>query len=114
MKFKIVISLLVGLCVLLAPVLSNAAVSVPVPVAHAQDQADCHSVETADSHAAHGSNHTTSTKAAHGCCYNFVGILLAIDLLQPELNTSEPIPFSPSLGLASRAEGLYRPPRQNS
>lgn len=113
--YKKPIILLVALCVLLAPVLSNAAVSMPVPVAHTQDHgADCHTIKTVDCHASHDGTHSNSTKATHGCCFNFVGILSATKLVEPNLSSADLIPFNPSLSLLSRVEGLYRPPRQLS
>lgn len=112
---KRLIAFLVGFCVLLAPMLSSGVVVVPASVEYAQDrQPSNHSIEMADCESSHLGDHTTSGKASHGCCFNFVGILSATDLVQPELNTGERIPFSPSLSLSSRTEGLYRPPRQNS
>lgn len=112
---KRLIAFLVGLCVLLAPMLSNGAVAAPASVEYTQDrQTSDPSREMADCETSHLGDHTTSGKASHGCCFNFVGIVSAIDLVQPEFNTAERIPFSPSLSLSSRTEGLYRPPRQNS
>lgn len=112
MGLKKVITLLVGLCVLLAPVLSSAAVFSVVPVAQVQEvQADCHAVKTVDDHETHHDVHQTSTKAAHTCCFNIVGVLSGTNLVKADARSSELIPFSPSLTLISRAEGLYRPPR---
>lgn len=117
MDYKKLMALLVGLCVLLAPVLSNAAISVPIsaPVTHTQGHpADCHSVQTVDSQDSHDGTHGANTKATHGCCFNFVGILSATNLIEPSTSSAEIVPFNPSLSLLSRVEGLYRPPRQRS
>ena len=111
MGYRKLIALLVGLCIVLAPVLSNAAMSVPASLTHAHDQGDsagCHS-ESPD-----GGLRSTGSKVAHSCCFNFVGSPSAMNQMAPYQGVSEPIPFSPSLSLASRVEGLFRPPRQNS
>jgi hypothetical protein len=113
------IAFLVGLCVLLAPVLSSA--SMPLPVssaqvqvqfqdpahAHQDHEADCHPAKSADDH------HPIS-KVSHGCCFSFVGNFSATLLIPPYQSASELIPFNPAFSLASRIEGLFRPPRQNS
>ena len=109
MLHKKLIVFLIGLCVLLAPVLSNVTLLLPVPTAHAHDQAvDCHFTKSGDS------SHSNSPKVTHSCCFNFVGSLSATNLIQPLQGISEIIPFNPSLSLTSRIEGLFRPPRQNS
>lgn len=109
MRLKKLIVLLVGFCVLLAPVLSNASLLTPAPAAHAHDQADgCHSTNP------EGGAHTADSKLPHHCCFNLVGTLSAINLAQPPHTAGVFIAFNPSLSLASRVEGLFRPPRQNS
>jgi hypothetical protein len=112
---KKLLALLVGLCVLLAPVLSNAAVVVPIPAAQTHDyQVDCHAMPSVNGQMSHDDANTPNNKTAHGCCVNVVGILSATNLVQPYQSSNELIPFNPSLRLISRVEGLYRPPRQNS
>ena len=114
-NYKKLIALLVGLCVLLAPVLSNAAVYMPAAVVHTQDHhADCHSVKAVDCHETQMSGHSTTTKATHSCCFNFVAILATTRFIESSHSSSEFIPFNPSMSLSSRVEGLYRPPRQLS
>lgn len=109
MSHKKLIVFLVGLCVLLAPVLGNAVLLLPAPSAHAHDQAaDCHSPKPGDG------AHSSGVKVNHSCCFNFVGSLSVATLIQPIQSAGEIIPFNPSLSLASRVEGLFRPPRQNS
>lgn len=109
MCLKKLLVFLVGFCVLLAPVLSNAGMLMPAPATHAHDQPiDCHSTD------ADGGTVPAGTKLSHNCCFNFVGTLSAVCLIQPLQNAGELIDFSPALRLASRAEGLFRPPRQHS
>lgn len=109
MHLKKLIVLLVGFCVLLAPVLGNTALLTPAPAAHAHDQPDdCHSTNP------EGGAHTADSKLSHNCCFNLVGTLSAINLAQLPHHAGEFIAFNPSLSLASRVEGLFRPPRQNS
>lgn len=108
-------TLLVALSVLFAPVVSNAAVSLDVPVAHTQDlNPDCHTVVVDDCHGSHDNAHRSGAKTSHSCCFSLVGIVPDITPLQPVQSSREIIPFSPSLSLSSRIEGLYRPPRQRS
>jgi hypothetical protein len=56
-------------------------------------------------------SHHSDLKISHSCCFSLVGVLSAMTLTQAVKYTSGPIPFNPSLSLASRVEGLYRPPR---
>ena len=115
MSVKKLLTLLVALCVLFAPVVSNAVVSVEMPVAHTQDHtSDCHMLVVADCHASHDTAHHSGVKVSHGCCFSFVGIVPDMNLLQAAQSSKELIPFSSSLSLSSRIEGLYRPPRQRS
>lgn len=115
MNCKKLVSVLVGCCILMAPLLGNASTPIPAPVAHAHDhEADGHFVSMVDARTLHDGGHTTSAKVGHGCCLSLIGIFSAVHLPQPADSAGGPIPFDPSLSLASRAEGLYRPPRQNS
>lgn len=115
MTCRKLIAFLVGLCVLLAPVLSNAALAIPAPMVHSDGHgADCHGVAPSGGEADHAGTHTAGSKASHSCCFNFVGILPAADPLPLPHGAGARIPFNPSLGLASRAEGVYRPPWQIS
>ena len=115
MSFKKLLTLLVAFCVLFAPVVSNAAVSVDIPAAYTQDhKADCHTVAADDCHASHDNTHYSGAKVSHGCCFSFVGIVPDINLIQAAQVSEGLIPFSPLLTLSSRIEGLYRPPRQLS
>lgn len=115
MSFKKLLTLLVALCVLFAPVVSNAAVSVDIPAAYTQDhKADCHTVAPDDCHASHDNAHHSGAKVSHGCCFSFVGIVPDMNLIQAAQSSEGLIPFNPSLSLSSRIEGLYRPPRQLS
>jgi hypothetical protein len=68
---------------------------------------DCHVTAEDDAHHA-------DTKVSHGCCFSFVGIVPDSTLVQTTQTAVGLIPFNPSLSLALRIEGLYRPPRQNS
>ena len=112
---KQLLTLLVAMCVMFAPVVSNAGVSVDVPVAHMQNhKTDCHTVVIADCQASHDGIHHSDTKVSHGCCFSFVGMLPGTNLLQSAQGSEEVIPFNTSLSLAARIEGLYRPPRQHS
>lgn len=114
MRLKKLLTLLVAVCVLFAPVVSNASVSVDLPVAHAQDhKTGGHSETVADCHASHDGFHHSDTKVSHGCCFSLVGVLSDIRLIQAAQETAGLIPFNTSLSLASRIEGLYRPPRQH-
>ena len=115
MCFKRLFTILVSLCVLFAPVVSNAAVSVDIPVAHTQDhKADCHTVVLDDCHASQDNAHHSGAKLTHSCCFSFVGIVPGMNPIQAAQSTEGLIPFNPSLSLSSRIEGLYRPPRQLS
>lgn len=115
MRYKTLIAFVVGLCVLLAPVLSNASVPVPTPMAHTQIHlSHDHVTKVADCHTSADGVSTTSTQVTHGCCFNFVGILSAVNFVAPHNGIQAPIPFQPSLSPTSRAEGLYRPPRKTS
>ena len=115
MSLKKFLTLLVAFFVLFAPVVSNAAVSVNIPVAHTQDHtADCHMVALDDCHASHENAHHSGAKVSHGCCFSFVGIVPDMNLIQAAQSSEGLIPFNPSLSLSSRIEGLYRPPRQLS
>lgn len=115
MSVKKLVTLLVALCVLFAPVVSNAVVSVEMPVVHTQDhKSDCHTLVVSDCHASHDNAHHSGAKGSHGCCFSFVGIVPDMGLIQAAQSSKELIPFSPSLSLSSRIEGLYRPPRQRS
>lgn len=112
MIFKKLLTLLVALCVLFAPMVSNAAVYVDIPVAHTQDNNfERHTVTSDDCHASHDNAHHSGAKVSHGCCFSFVGIVPEIATIQATQSSKELIPFSPSLSLSSRIEGLYRPPR---
>jgi hypothetical protein len=113
--FRKLIAFLVGLCVLLAPVLSNAALPMPSPMVHADGHgADCHGLAPQGDDADQPGTHAPASKASHSCCFNFVGILPAADPLPPPHGAGARIPFSPRLGLAFRMEGVYRPPWQVS
>ena len=115
MKLRKLLSILVALCVLFAPVVSNASVSVDVPVAHTQDhKADCHTVTDCHTSQSHDGMHHSSSKVSHSCCAAFVGIVSDSNQVHVAQATDGLIPFNPSLSLISRIEGLYRPPRQNS
>ena len=115
MSFKKILTLLLALCVLFAPVVSNAVVSMDIPVAHTLDhKADCHTVAPDDCHASHDNAHHSGAKVSHGCCFSFVGIVPDMNLIQAAQSSEGLIPFNPSLSLSSRIEGLYRPPRQLS
>jgi len=115
MSLRKLLTLLVTMCVLFAPVVSNAAVSVDIPGAHTQDhKADCHTVAPDDGHAPHDNAHHSGAKVSHGCCFNFVGIVPDMNMIQAAQSSEGLIPFNPSLSLSSRIEGLYRPPRQLS
>ena len=115
MSLKKLLTILVALCVMFAPVVSNAVTSVDVPVVHVQDhKVDCHTVVVADCHATHDGAHHSDTKVSHGCCFSFVGMLPDTNLLQSAQGSEGLIPFNPSLSLSARIEGLYRPPRQHS
>lgn len=115
MRFSRFLTLFVAICVLFAPVVSNAVVSVNIPVSHTQDhKVDCHTVAADDRHASNDNPHHSGAKVSHGCCFSFVGIVPDINLIQAAQVSEGLIPFNPSLSLASRIEGLYRPPRQLS
>lgn len=112
MTLRKLLTLLVAVCVLFAPVVSNAAVPADVAVTHTQDQtAACH---TADAQASHDGIHHSGSKVSHSCCAAFVGIVPNATLVYAAQGTDGLIPFNPSLSLISRIEGLYRPPRQTS
>jgi len=112
---KKLLALLVGVCVLLAPVFSNAAVALQVPAAQTHDHPiDCHATPSVSDEMSHDDAQTSNSKTAHGCCVNVVGVLSATNLVQPYQSINDVIPFNASLSLISRVEGLYRPPRQNS
>ena len=115
MRLKKFLALLAVLCVMFAPVVSNAAFSMDIPVAYTQEhKADCHTQAASDGHATHDGAHHSDAKISHGCCFSFVGMLP--DTKQPQ-STQDPnglIPFNPTLSLTARTEGLYRPPRQFS
>ncbi len=112
---KKLVALLIGLCVLLAPVLSNASAVPPVSMAHSQDHhADCHTAAMADCDTAHDSAYGTTSQAAHGCCFNVVGIPANTHLVQPQAGSAVLVASNPALILLTRVEGLYRPPRQIS
>ncbi len=107
------VTALVALCVLFAPVVSNATVSVDDPMAQMQDhKADCHAVS--DCHASHDGVHHSGSKVSHSCCGAFVGIVPDSNLVHAAQASDGLIPFNPSLSLITRIEGLFRPPRQNS
>ncbi|MBU3667755.1 MAG: hypothetical protein FGM53_04355 [Rhodocyclaceae bacterium] len=110
------LSLLIGFCVLLAPLFSNAGAGLRVSETqlHTHQVDVVSSVNAADCHTMHDGTQTTSAKSTHGCCFNFVGMLPATSLIHPCLSSTEHIPFNPSLSLVSRVEAYYRPPRQNS
>lgn len=115
MSLRKLLTFFVAVCVLFAPVLSNASVFVDVPVAHTQDlKADCHTVVASDCDVSHDGAHHSNAKVSHGCCLSFVGIVPNTNLLQTAQGSNRLIPSNPSLSLAARIEGLYRPPRQLS
>lgn len=115
MSLRKLLTLLVTVCVLFAPVVSSAAVSMDIPVAHTQDhKADYHTVAPDDCHAAHDNAHHSGAKVSHGCCFSFVGIVPDMNMIQAAQSSEGLIPFNPLLSLSSRIEGLYRPPRQLS
>jgi hypothetical protein len=115
MNLRKLLSILVALCVLFAPVVSNASVSVDIPVVHTQDhKTDCHTAKDCHSSQSHDGMHHSGSKVSHGCCVAFVGIVPDLNLLHAAQAADGLIPFNPSLSLISRIEGLYRPPRQNS
>lgn len=115
MSFKKLLTLLVAFSVLFAPVVSNAAVFVDIPVAQTQDhKADCHTVAPDDCHASHDNAHHSGSKVSHGCCFSFVGIVPDMNMIHAAQGSEGFIPFNPSLSLSARIEGLYRPPRQHS
>ena len=115
MVLRKILTILVAMCVLFAPVVSNAAVSVDLSVAHTQDhKVDCHTIAPDDCHASHDKAHHSGAKVSHSCCFSFVGIVPDIAPIQATQSLKELIPFNPSLSLSSRIEGLYRPPRQPS
>lgn len=109
------IALLVGFCVLLTPMLSNA--GMPVPVAAAESQSlppSCHTAQAEAALVSQDDSPMANGQAAHACCFNAVGILPAMMQSLPRQGSVELTPFNPSLSLISRVEGLYRPPRQIS
>jgi hypothetical protein len=109
------LTLLVAMCVMIAPVVTNAGASVDESFAHTQDhKADCHTVAASDCDASHDGALHSNAKVSHGCCLSFVGIVPDTNLLQSAQGSNGFIPFNPSLSLAARIEGLYRPPRQLS
>ena len=115
MCLKQLLSIFVALCVLFAPVASNASASVDMPVAHTQDhKADCHMVTDCHASQSHDGMHHSGSKVSHSCCAAFVGIVPDSNLVHAAQASDGLIPFNPSLSLISRIEGLYRPPRQNS
>lgn len=115
MSSRKLFAFLIAFCVLFAPVVSNAAVSMDIPVAHTQDhKADCHTVAPDDCHASHDNAHHSGAKVSHGCCFSFVGIVPNMNLIEAAQVSGGLIPFNTSLSLLSRIEGLYRPPRQLS
>lgn len=70
---KKLIAFLVGLCVLLTPVLSNASMPLPVSSAQGQVHSQAHLVRQdhqADCNPAKSVNdrHPSSSKVSHGCC----------------------------------------------
>jgi hypothetical protein len=115
MNLRKLLSILVALCVLFAPVVSNASVSVDIPMAHTQDhKADCHTVKDCHTSQSHDEMHHSGSKASHSCCAAFVGIVPDSNLVHAAQASDGLISFNPSLSLISRIEGLYRPPRQYS
>jgi hypothetical protein len=124
-RIKKLITLLVAICVMLAPVASNASVVADISVSTAtttaashqghNDHDDCPILSATDSDITHDSiQHDThhGTKLSHNCCFSFVGIVPPTQLLVTDFSLGEHIWFTPVLRLTTRVEGLYRPPRQ--
>src|SRR5574343_720922 len=108
MKLRKLLSIFVALCVLFAPVVSNASVSVDIPVAHTQDHnADCHTVTDCHTSQSHDGMHHSSSKVSHSCCAAFVGIVPDSNLVHAAQASDWLLPFHSSLSLISRIEGLY-------
>lgn len=105
------IALVLAFCVLFAPMLSTSIAAMALPVANVQDQQqDCH-MASSHYHEHKDSVHHSDKKISHGCCFSLVGVLPDLTLTQAAPVSDRPIPFNPSMSLASRIEGLYRPPR---
>ncbi|MDR0717186.1 MAG: hypothetical protein LBF50_07210 [Azoarcus sp.] len=70
----------------------------------------------ADSHARHGPDAPAGAGAQtqHGCCVGFACIVSLTELSLSLKGARETIAFRPSLRLAARITGIYRPPRQNA
>jgi hypothetical protein len=121
--FKKLLTLLAAFCVLLAPMVSNANIVASVSATtqtatmttHDNHSCgdilpavDCHAGLSGTQHEKHHGN----SKVSHNCCFSFVGIVSPTGLAIATPRHHDHIPFSPSLRLTTRVEGLYRPPRQ--
>ena len=79
--------------------------------------ASCHEAMTPDADSLAGSHHDApadAPQAQHGCCVGFVGILSPAAFFPVLPGARETVLFLPSLRLASRITGIYRPPRLNA
>ena len=100
--------------VLIAPVASNANVLDGVFSPVTQEHSDSPQTTMADCHGVQDDMHQSDAKVAHSCCLSFVGIIPDTYLVPTPQGVGGLIPFNPSMSLALRIDGLYRPPRQNS
>lgn len=117
MDYRKVISLIVGFCILLAPMASGAAMLGAVPMHHDGHAAaplamDCH--EAVQTVPPKGEESGSCAAALHACCSGFAAAFPAPLAVHHSGNTDEPIGFAPALHLLSRAEGIFKPPRLNS
>ena len=123
MTLRNAIALLVGVCILFAPVAGNAGLVAAV-AAHHQGQVisqvpDCHEAvpprhghERAPMSPAETDN--ACQKMSHACCIGVAAALPVEALVHAFHDASERISFVPTLRLLVRTESIYRPPRLNS
>ena len=116
---KKLIALCVTVCVLFAPMASDASAVAGVSTSEvAVQMADCHPGSLHDT-VQSGAQAVSETPQAdthhvHACCASLIAIVANWHLSHAAASSAMPIGPLPSLGFGVRLDGLFRPPRQIS